>query len=75
MSEFGERLTRIETLVEGILYHNRIRDKWMMGILSALVVGIMLFALPGCATWISEIGVEDQKPFTGDINGHFERDS
>lgn len=55
MSELGERMARIETLVEGILYHNRIRDKWMMGILSALVVGIVLFALPGCADWLGGV--------------------
>lgn len=48
MSEFGERMARIETLVEGLVEHNRIRDKWMMGILSSLVVGMLLFAIPGC---------------------------
>jgi len=39
-----ERLARLEVLVEGLIYHQR----WTMGILSALVVGVFLFALPGC---------------------------
>lgn len=39
-----ERLARLETLVEGLIYHQR----WTMGILGALVVGVFLFALPGC---------------------------
>ena len=56
MSELGERMARIETLVEGLVEHNRIRDRWMMGILSALVVGVLLFALPGCAEWLGGVG-------------------
>ena len=40
-----ERLTRIETLLENHLHTHDRRDKWMMGILSGLVIGIVLLAL------------------------------
>jgi hypothetical protein len=46
-----ERLARVETLIEGLIYHQR----WTMGILSALVVGVFLFALPGCAEWLGGV--------------------
>ncbi len=48
MSEpsIGERLARLETLVEGLIYHQR----WTMGILGTLVVGVFLFVLQGCVT-------------------------
>ena len=44
-----ERLARLEALMEGFIHHQRTRDRWMMGILSGLVIGVVLFALPGCA--------------------------
>ncbi len=52
MSELGERMARIETLVEGLVEHNRIRDRWMMGILSGLVVSVVLIGVSGCAGWL-----------------------
>ena len=41
-----ERIARIEALVEGLVKHNETRDKWMMRILSGLVVGVLLLTLP-----------------------------
>ena len=52
MSELGERMARIEVLVEGLVEHNRIKDRWMMGILSALVVGVVLIGVGGGAGWL-----------------------
>ncbi|KKN59388.1 hypothetical protein LCGC14_0542230 [marine sediment metagenome] len=52
----GERMARIETLVEGLVKHNETRDKWMMRILSGLVIGVILLTLPGCVRLLSGIG-------------------
>ena len=52
-----ERMARIETLVEGLVRHNETRDKWMMRILSGLVIGVLLFALPGCVRLLAGFGV------------------
>lgn len=50
-----ERMARLETLVENQITlmtnhikHHETRDQWLMRILGTLVVGIVLFALPGC---------------------------
>lgn len=50
-----ERMARIETLVEGLVKHNETRDKWMMRILGSLVVGVLLFALPGCVRLLAGV--------------------
>jgi hypothetical protein len=50
----GERLTRIETLIEGLIKHNETRDKWMLRIVGGLVVGIVLLTVPGC--WQMVVG-------------------
>jgi hypothetical protein len=44
-----ERLARLETLVEGLIYHQR----WTMGIMATLAIGVFLFVLQGCTGWIS----------------------
>ena len=40
-----ERMAVIETLMKNHLHTHDKRDKWMMGILSGLVIGIVLLAL------------------------------
>jgi len=44
----GERMARIETLVEGLIEHNKVRDRWTLRIIGGLVVGVVLIGLPGC---------------------------
>ena len=34
------------------IHHHEIRDKWMMGVLSGLVVGIILLAIPVFWQWL-----------------------
>jgi len=43
-----ERIARLETLMENHIKHHEVRDAWFLRILGALVVGIILTALPGC---------------------------
>lgn len=50
-----ERITRLETLMENHIHCHEIRDKWMMGILSGLVIGIILLAVPVFARWLGGI--------------------
>jgi len=52
-----ERMARLETLMENHIAHHERRDQWMMRILGALVVGVILFALPGCVRLLAGIGV------------------
>ena len=40
-----ERMAVLETLMKNHLKHHETRDRWMMGILSGLVIGIVLLAL------------------------------
>jgi len=50
MSDGGtikERLARLETLLGNHIKHHEARDRWMMKILSTLVAGVILLALPG----------------------------
>jgi len=51
-----ERMAVIETKMNNHIHHHEIRDKWMMGVLSGLVVGIILLAVPVFARWVSELG-------------------
>ena len=52
-----ERMARVEVLIEGLVKHNETRDKWMMRVLGGLVVGVILFALPGCFRLLAGVGV------------------
>lgn len=59
-----ERMARLETLMESQttlltnhIAHHAARNKWLMGILSALAVGFILMALPGCIRLLSGIGM------------------
>ena len=54
-STLRERMARIETLVEGLVKHNETRDRWMMRILGGLVIGVLLFALPGCVRLLAGV--------------------
>jgi len=40
-----ERIAIIETMLGNHIKHHDKRDKWMMGILSGLVIGVILLAL------------------------------
>jgi len=44
----GERMARIETLVEGLIEHNRVFHKWLLTLLGGLALGVVLIGLPGC---------------------------
>lgn len=58
MSEGGttkERLARLEVLLSNHIHHHETRDRWMMRILSALVVGVVLLATPGFLRWLGEV--------------------
>lgn len=50
-----ERMARIETLVEGLIDHNKIRDRWTLRLLGTLVAGVILLALPGCIRLLSGV--------------------
>jgi hypothetical protein len=50
-----ERLTRIEVLLCNHLAHHARMTKWLLGILSALAVGIILKALPGFCAWFGTL--------------------
>lgn len=51
----GERMAVLEVLMTNHIKHHEVRDQWLMRILGALVIGIILFALPGC--WQLLIGI------------------
>jgi len=40
-----ERIAVLETLMTNHIHHHEIRDRWMMGILSGLVIGIVLLII------------------------------
>ncbi|KKN57530.1 hypothetical protein LCGC14_0561470 [marine sediment metagenome] len=47
-STLRERMARLETLVEALIEHNKVKDRWMLRIVGSLVVGVIMLALPGC---------------------------
>jgi hypothetical protein len=52
-----ERMAVLETLMKNHIAHHEKRDQWMMRILGGLVIGVILFALPGCIELLGGIGV------------------
>ena len=50
-----ERMAVLETLMKNHIKHHEVRDQWLMRILGALVVGIILFSLPGCVRLLAGI--------------------
>lgn len=50
-----ERLARVETLIEGLIEHNRVRDRWTLRIIAGLVVGVILMGLPGCVRLLNGV--------------------
>lgn len=45
IDQLGERIAVLETLMKNHIHTHDVRDKWMMGILSGLVIGIVLLAI------------------------------
>ena len=51
-----ERIAVLETLMTNHIHHHEIRDKWMLGVVGGLVVGIILLAVPVFWGWLSGLG-------------------
>ncbi len=47
-----ERMAKIEWLIENHIHCHDSRDKWMMRIMTGLVIGVVLISLPGCAAMV-----------------------
>ena len=47
-----ERLARLETLMENHIHYHETHDRWMMKVMTSLVVGIILLAIPVFARWL-----------------------
>ncbi|MHC4799322.1 MAG: hypothetical protein ACYTF1_22015 [Planctomycetota bacterium] len=50
-----ERLAVLETLMKNHIHTHDVRDKWLLGIISGLVVGFVLHGLPGFLSWLSGV--------------------
>ncbi|KKK91130.1 hypothetical protein LCGC14_2716060 [marine sediment metagenome] len=50
-----ERMARLETLVEGLIEHNKVRDRWTLRIIGGLVIGVVLMGLPGCVRLLAGV--------------------
>ena len=51
-STLKERMAVLETKMDNHIHHHETRDKWMMGVLSGLVIGIVLLIIRLFTGWV-----------------------
>jgi hypothetical protein len=50
-----KRIAVLETLMKNHIHTHDVRDKWLLGIISGLVVGFILHGLPGFLHWLGGV--------------------